>query len=297
MSLFSRFLSSIFVLSALVSAPARADEALFGYIYTTDSLPAKQWEFEQIQTLRTGKARGQYTSLDLRTEVEYGISDRFSTAFYVNTSWLRQINVYDPEDYSKNLPDVNKWAFNGVSMEFKYRLLSPYIDPVGLSLYLEPEFEVRDAQTGGKVSAKALEFRLIFHKTYLDDTLTLASNIMFEPEWETADGVAMKELWSEFTFGISYRFIPNWWIGLEFRNHREFPDFDFGQQEHSAFFLGPAIHYGVKDYWATLTLLPQIAGNPGELGIGADRRRIDGGSLHLGQHEKFEARLKIGVNL
>src|SRR5262249_39822884 len=158
----------------------------------------------------------------------------------------------------------------------------------------EPELGTRDKQTGADTIEKALEFRLILHKTYLDDLLSIAANIMLEPEWERAEGRSAKELWFEFTLGVSYRLVPNWWVGLEFRNHREFPGMDLGNQEHSAFFLGPNVHYGTKDFWVTLTLLPQISGTPSLLGVGANGLPIDGGSLHLGQHEKVEARLKFG---
>ena len=59
---FMRGLIRFFLMVAvLFQVPVHADEALFGYIYTTDSLPKTQWEYEQIQTLRTGKARGTST--------------------------------------------------------------------------------------------------------------------------------------------------------------------------------------------------------------------------------------------
>ncbi|MGE0616209.1 MAG: DUF6662 family protein [Bacteriovoracia bacterium] len=278
-------------------APARADEALFGYMYSTDSLPKGQWEFEQIMTARSGKARGSYFALDMRHEVEYGISDRFSAALYLNSGYNYIQNLYNPEDTTQNVPDVNTFDLQGMSLEFKYRLLSPYTDPLGLSLYFEPEFEVRDSVSGEIVSAKAFEFRLIFQKNFMDDTLVFVSNLMLEPEWEKVGDESLRELFFEFTLGGSYRIQENWYLGLEFRNHREFPDLDWGAQEHSAYFLGPNVHYGTKDWWATLTILPQISGTPGYLGIGADGQRIDGGSLHLAQHEKLEVRLKLGFNL
>jgi hypothetical protein len=276
--------------------PARADEALFGYLYTTDSLPAGHWEYEQIQTLREGKARGSYTSLDLRNELEYGVTDRFSASLYLNSSYIYTKNVYDPEDVSQNLPDQNDFGINGVSVELKYRLLSPYLDPVGFSIYAEPEIEIRDAQAGASEIERAIELRAILQKNFLDDTLIAAGNLMLEPEWELADGARARELWAELTFGVSYRFMPNWYVGLEFRNHREFPDMDLGQQEHSAFFVGPNVHYGSEKWWATLTFLPQIYGHPQDLGRGGDGVEIADSRLHLGQHEVFETRLKFGIN-
>jgi hypothetical protein len=71
---------------------------------------------------------------------------------------------------------------------------------------------------------------------------------------------------------------------------------DFGAQEHSAFFLGPSVHYGSQSWWITLTVLPQITGHPKSLGIGADGREITDSRLHLGQHEVFETRFKFGLN-
>src|SRR5882672_9360389 len=84
-------------------APAHADETPFGYIYTTESIPKGHWEYEQWNTVRTGKAAGSYTSFDLRNEMEYGVSDNFSAAFYVNSSYLHTKNVPDPDDATQNL--------------------------------------------------------------------------------------------------------------------------------------------------------------------------------------------------
>ena len=60
---------------------ARADESYFGYIYTTDLLPQGKWEYEQLNTFRTGKARGSYSALDFRNEFEYGVTNNFSASF------------------------------------------------------------------------------------------------------------------------------------------------------------------------------------------------------------------------
>ncbi len=271
-----------------------ADESSFGYLYTTDSLPKGQWEFEQHQTARSGKARGSYFSLDLKDEIEYGITDRLSGALYLKSGYLTLTDVYNPEDVSTNLPNLSSYDINCVSLEFKYRLLSPYTDALGLTVYFEPEMSIRDHMTGESKTEKSVEFRLIAQKNFFDDQLIFASNLMLEPEWE---GGGAKELWFEWTMGSSYRFRENWSLGLEFRNHREYPNMDLGHQEHSAFFLGPNVHYGTQSWWATLTLLPQIVGSPQNLGKDANGIEIADATKHLGQHEKLEIRLKFGINL
>ena len=54
-----------------------------------------------------------------------------------------------------------------------------------------------------------------------------------------------------------------------------------------AAFVGPSLHYGAERWWATLTVMPQIAGWPDSRGIGG---------LTLDDHERLEVRLKLGYN-
>jgi len=295
-----QYLSSAILLALAVfglAGTARGDEALFGYLYTTDTMPADHWEYEQWNTAREGKARGNYFAFDLRNEFEYGVTDRFSASLYLNSTYIYTNDVYDSENYAMNLPDQSAFDVNGMSVELRYRLLSPYTDGFGLALYMEPEVAVRDNMTGLEESERELEFRVILQKNFMDDLLVVASNFMLEPEWETMEGMYAKELWAELTLGGSYRFAPNWYAGLEFRNHMEFTDMDLNQQQHSAYFFGPNIHYGTQKWWWTLTILPQIVGWPRDLGIGADGQDISDYSRHLGEHEKIEARFKFGVNI
>src|SRR5665213_54703 len=148
-----------------------ADEAFFGYLYTTDSLPKGQWEYEQTQTWRSGKARGIYNAIDLRNEIEYGVTDKFSASLYLNSSYLYMVNGYSAENPSINVGDKNTFGINGTTVELKYRVLSPYTDPLGLSLYMEPEMGIRHAMDGLDVIERAIEFRLIVQKNFFQDYL------------------------------------------------------------------------------------------------------------------------------
>src|SRR6185312_3071670 len=95
----------------------------------------------------------------------------------------------------------------------------------------------------------------------------------------------------------NYRLRENWFAGLEFRNHMEFTDMNLANQEHSAYFLGPSIHYGGEKYWWTLTVLPQVVGWPRGLGVGSDGTEISDSRDHLGQHERLEVRFRFGIPL
>ncbi len=263
---------------------AAADESPFGYLYTAESLPKGHGEYEQWHTLRAGKTSGSYTALDIKNELEYGFTDRFQASLYLNSSYLHSKDVPNPDDGSVNLENQSSFDVNGVSVELKYQLLSPYKSPVGLSIYMEPELGMRNALTGTETIERALEFKLIAQKNLLDDRLILASNIVFEPEWERDGDERSKELKNEYSLGASYRVAVGWFTGLEILNRRKFDDQDFAKQGTSAFFLGPVFHYANKAWWTTLTVLPQIAGNP----------RSDS-SRTLGEYEKMEIRWRIGI--
>jgi hypothetical protein len=287
-----------FFFIALLPPQSRASEGFFAYTYTAETTPAGQWEYEQKQRWREGKARGSYSAIDLRNEFEYGITDRLQGAFYLNSSYLHSHKLYDPEDVSKpDLPDHDEFNINGVSVELMYRLLSPYKDGVGLAFYIEPEISVRSSMEGVDKIERAVEGRLILQKNFLDDTVVTAFNLMAEPEWEKEDGLTKKELWVQLSAGINYRFAPKWFAGLELRNHMEYIDMNFGNQEHTAYFAGPVLHYGAESYWATLTVLPQLFGWPHNLGTGSDGEPVRDPNLHLGQHEKFEVAIMFGIPL
>ena len=91
---------------------------------------------------------------------------------------------------------------------------------------------------------------------------------------------------SKFSSGLSYRVAPGWYAGAEGRYSSVYPDWTNGlHRETYAVFAGPAIHYGGKKWWATLTYLPQLFGSPSP-----------DGSLALDEYEKRELRLKVGYN-
>ena len=284
------------MLAAAAAGAARADEAPFGYVYTTDPLPKGHWEYEQWNTLRTGKAQGYYTAFDLRNELEYGFTENFTGAFYLNSSYLNMKGVPDPSDTTTLWHDRGAFDVNGASLEMRYRVLNPYKDPIGLSLYVEPEISARSREEGNDEIERAIELKLIFQKNFFEDRLVLALNSMLESEWEREDGVPEKKFTLEQTAGASWRFARGWAAGLEFRNARTYENQTFGRESESAWFLGPNVHYGKIGWWATFTILPQIGGHPRDLGLDANGSEVRDASRALGHFEKLEARLRFGIN-
>ena len=289
------FLGALVVCGALGAPAARADENLFGYSYGSETLPKGAFELYNWLTWRTSKGQGTYNALDLKQEIEYGVTDRFQTSLYLTERYHAIDGAAPLEDEdgvpTPEYPDRDQFAFQGVQVSAKYNVLSPFKDPFGFALYVEPGWSRVFKISGEKQNEWSLEFKGIFQKNFLDDQLIAVLNITPEletrkfigsPTWET-------ELALEFTGGLTYRVAPKWFVGVEMRYHSEYPDFVHElKREHWAMFAGPSIHYGAEKWWFTLTVLPQFYGEPHD----DSRSEI----LHLGEHEKLEVRLKTGIN-
>src|SRR5256885_54901 len=134
MSLFRRpagaLLSLILACSAAVSA-AQADEPLFGFIYTTDLLPAGKFEIEQWGTWRHQKAHGSFNQWEGKNEFSYGVTDDFQLSAYITYDKTdayhngTDYTTQSPEAFSAEFPDPNSRfngsKFIGVSLEAFWR--------------------------------------------------------------------------------------------------------------------------------------------------------------------------------
>jgi hypothetical protein len=257
--------------AALLAVTARADERRFTYSYEPDVLPKGQIEFEQWLTARLDRDGGDYSGWDFREEIEWGLTEQLTTALYLNFT----DEFFAPDDPAAGGSD-NGMDFKGVSSEWKYLILSPYEHPVGVLAYVE-------GSTDGAHEYE-LEEKLVLGA--VRDAWVAAVNLVLEQEWETEGGETEEESSFEATAGLSRKLNGNWALGLEATHVRGYTGgVDLSDEEYSATFAGPNIHYGTGRWWWTLTVLPQVHGD----GDGAD----DG--LQLAHRERVETRLLAGI--
>ena len=88
--------------------------------------------------------------------------------------------------------------------------------------------------------------------------------------------------------GLTYRFMPSWFFGVETQYQTEFET--VVGQERWSLFLGPSLHYGGQRWWATLTYFPQLVGGKEKYAGQINQH------LHLIEKTKREVRFKLGVN-
>lgn len=292
----------------LTATPAFADEALFGYLYGTETLPKGTFEFEQWATANYKQSQGSYLALPMRSELEYGFTDNFQASLYLNYSYLQanRNNVFGetsgpgvPENAAPDSP-YRRLRFDGASAEFIYRLLSPYKDPFGFALYLEPAWGSQESE---------LEAKLLFQKNFIDDKLVLVANVIGEWEREKQTGNpnlppddpgssprTEKETQFEFALGASYMFAPAWRAGLEYRNVNHYAgaySFSNSNREWQASYLGPNVHYASKNWWVTFTALAQLPAGHGyteEYQVNTVDHRVYGNG-----GTRYAFRMRLGV--
>jgi hypothetical protein len=293
---------------AAVAMPVLADENLFGYVKGSETLPEGAWEGYQTFTQRKDKGTqrgnpdranagsGKYEALDSTTEIEYGVTNKFTVSGGIKAMSI-DVEGYQIDGY---LPGDRKFdfKFSGFEASMKYNFLSPALDDFGLSGYWSLDYLTVDPHSGRDKKTVSIESMLLAQKYFLEGQLIWVGNLGMEGTYAKRDEIddlpedfewpTDPEMEIEFKIGtgLSYRFAPGWFAGAETMYETEF-ETEVGQERWSVF-AGPNMHYASEKWWATLTWFKQIDGG-GEL--------IDeGDELHLIEKTKHEVRLKLGYN-
>ncbi len=241
--------------AAFVPNLVHAGEGSFGWIYTLDLQPKGTLEFEQRIQYNRAQAQNKYDFWQGRSELEYGVSENFQLAGYINYSYVNAYRNYRPNDefphgetagWGVSYPSDEKYRkgrLEGGSIEAIYRLTNPVVDPVGVGLYGEV--------TLGSMKDE-VEARLLLQSNYLDDKLVLAANLVGAIEKvKFVQGETGPESMVDVLFGATYRFANNWTAGLEARFHNDFYGYRYETHTQRAWFFGPNAHYATKDWWVT----------------------------------------------
>lgn len=276
-------LASLILLGATHSS--QADEQLFGFVRGAETLPQGKSELYQFVTMRSGKSEGTYYGFDFETEFEHGFTDKFQASISVENRYIYNKGVDGDRDA---LDDTDRYRFGGIAASGKYRLMSPFKDPIGLALRLESGYLFHDEVDGLLEHEFYVAPEVDLQKNFRDDTIITELWLGTELAWgkRPAEQYTRELAWQGGP-GISYRFAPNWFIGAEGTARAEYPMFDMGNFEHVVVYAGPDIHYSAKRWWVTLAGVYQVYGN----GVGEPH---DGRTY--AEETDFQIRLKVGFN-
>lgn len=258
--------------AGLTASTLPAHERRFTYVYEPETLPAGAVEFENWTTLRAGRSkevgRENYNRWDLRQELEYGVTDAYTVALYLNE---KAESYRDPSTGA----DISDFVWKGLSLENRFNVLNPATHAIGLTLYLEGRYSGEEA---------AVEQKIILGQRHGDWKWAL--NLEHETEWE--DNLETVEGKAGASLGLTRDLGHSWSLGVELRSESVISDYE--EWEETALFLGPVVSYRQEKWWAALTVLPQIRGWNHD---GTD----DGSqSLDLAGHERLNIRLLFGID-
>lgn len=299
----------------LASPLIQAEENLWLYAKGTDTRPQGSFEVKLSDIMREGKGdkrSNDYTMHDIRPEIEYGVTDKLTIG--------AEIIIFD-HDYSvKDLGEddtlqpmldtqgddgrFNKLQYAGFELAMKYNFYSPYKDFMGFSLGLGYENRDKYRLDGADIDQDSFTATFFFQKNFLDDTLVFVVNPKIEFERRKSPDVLEEEISLDLSAGVSYRFKPKWFVGLEFRHQSDYlsvqengefeegvkpssfdlTDFSLGDQYQRGNYFGPTIHYAEQSWWATAGILFQINGGGG---VGDHNKNYD-------EHEEYHAGLSFG---
>jgi hypothetical protein len=266
------------LLAGLLAAGApvlasRADERRFTYSYEPETQLAGGMEVENWVTLGTQRnstvGQDNFNQWELRQELEYGVTDRYTLGLYVN----EQVESFRNPSTGANEAS-SEWE--GISLENRYNLLNPAEHAVGLTLYLEGRYSGQEAE---------IEEKVILGQRQGDWKWAL--NLSNSTEW--ANNLRDREGELQASFGLARDLSKHWSVGLEAMTETLAPGYK--QFESAAVFLGPVVSYRQDKWWAALTVLPQI--------YGWNRDGSADGNPHfeLVDHERVNVRLLIGIDL
>lgn len=259
------------LVAVMVPAMGSANERRFGYVYETPVLSPGARELEVWNTYRGGRQYS-FRRLDQRIELEFGVAERLMTAFYMNYEW----KAFDANGSAPGGGRTTEQSAS-ISNEWKYKISDRVADPLGLALYGEYTLGLHERE---------LELKVILDKQL--GRFLLAGNLVGEQEWEDEleDGVleTEKELKLEVCGGVSYSMTTQFSFGLEVVEWNVLKE---GRIEHAVLFAGPVLSYATEEWWATLSVLPQVTAFKG----------ATTGGLDLEESERAQVRVLVSFHL
>lgn len=257
--------------SVLLSAAASACDNPFAYSYIAETLKAGRYEFEQYLTSRLGRDigagyEGAYRGLDLRTELEYGLTDKDQLSFRINHAYVHS-------------SARSAFRFDGVTVEYQRQLANPDTEGWGKVFYLEATYSGLAGSDASLRSAYALEAKYILQHNFGGNSPWMyAANLSVELGRKPAEGETSYEY--RISQGIGYQLTPTWAVALESVAQAEWVNANVF--EAAAILIGPSVNYRKDKLACTFTVLRQVAGS-----------RAERGNLNVSEFSPTEARLKF----
>jgi hypothetical protein len=266
------------------AAPAEGidTEHIFGFMIGTDVGERGEREFQSETTGRFSKNGGSYRALGEQVELEFvPISD-----FRIELGTT--LAAHDIESVP-GFADRNQIAWQGASLDLRYRFLDRDAAPFGLTLAMETHGDRIDETTGGRTSNFGAELTLAIERDLIPHMAVATLNLSYQPEWTHFAGQPAED--QEATLGVAFGVMaqlrPGFLLGGEARYFRKYDGFGLEALSGQAVFVGPTAYFQLSER-ARITAT---------WGIQAwGRSAGNGAALDLVNFERHQAKLVFGLN-
>jgi hypothetical protein len=280
------FRTAIACLSALVPACLHAEgidtEHLFGFMIGTDVGSPGEREFQSQTTGRFSKSGGNYRAINQELELEFVPAKNFRVE--VGSAFAsHDINGV------AGFEDRRQLAWQGISVDLRYRFLDRDMAPFGLTLALETHADRIDDRTAALARRYSTELTLALDRELIPNRVVAAFNLFYEPEWThlLATGLAEQESTAGAAVAVMTQIRPGFLIGGEVRYLRKYDGIGLEEFAGQALFVGPTAYLQLSErYRLTISWSAQAWG----------RAAGSTAALDLVNFERHQARLIFGVN-
>jgi hypothetical protein len=282
----SRILVTMACCATLLPSTMRAEgidtEHIFAFMIGTDVGDPGEREFQSQTTGRFGKDGGRYRAAGQELEMEFVPAKDFRIELG-GTFAAYDINGVAGLDNRRQL------AWQGASVDFRYRFLDRETSPFGLTFAIEHELNTIDETTGAAAWHYGTEIALAFDREIVPNRTVAAINLLYQPEWTrfAATGQADQESTIGAAFALMTRVQPNILFGGEARYFRKYEGIGLEQFAGEALFIGPTAYFQLSES-SRLTLAWSVQAWGRSAGSNA--------ALDLVNFERHQARVVFGVN-
>ncbi|MET0904437.1 MAG: hypothetical protein ABWY10_00050 [Tardiphaga sp.] len=275
----------IILASMLVAGGARAGdfdtEHIFAFMIGTDIGQVGEREFQSSSTGRFGRAATRFRTGEQEFELE--LVPLPNLRIELGSS----VSAYDLAG-SSGLVDRSGVAWQGASIDIRYRLLDRDRAPFGMTVAFGGDVSRLDAASAQRVNGLGAGLRLAFDREVVPGVIA-AVNLLYQPEWIRFHEAARIERGSVvgMSLGVMAQASADILVGGEARYLRRYDGIGFNELVGQALFVGPTAYVQLtKRTRLTASWSMQLWG----------RSEAGGSALDLVNFERHQLRLVYGVN-
>ncbi len=257
-------------------------EHIFGFMIGTDVGNPGEREFQSQTTGRFSKSGGRYRAVGQEFELELVPVKNFRIEI---GSAFAAHDINGVPDFE----DRRQLAWQGASVDLRYRFLDRDTAPLGLTFALESHADRIDETTAAAVRNYGTSFTLAFDRELIPNFAVAALNLFYQPEWTrlVGTGAAEQESTIGAAFAVMAQMRPGFLVGGEARYLRKYEGIALQEFNGEALFVGPTAYFQLSER-SRLTLAWSFQA--------WGRSARSSAALDLVDFERHQARLVFGVN-